>query len=153
MDIKLSHIKIKYNLTDNAGIIIQRVPMEITLNHTIVPSYDKVESAEFYTRILGFKCIGKFARFIVVRVNKTLCLDFADRGKFEPHHYAFKVSEQDFDAIFERLKMENIKHGSGPYNVENMKINHDNDGRGIYFRDASGHLLEILTTDYKIEES
>ena len=127
--------------------------MEITLNHTIIPSYDKVKSAEFYTRIFGFKYIGKFARFIVVRVNKTLCLDFASSEKFEPHHYAFKVSEQDFDAIFKRLKMENIKYGSEPYNPENMKINHDNDGRGIYFRDASGHLLEILTTDYKIEES
>jgi len=133
--------------------MIRRASMEITLNHTIVPSYDKVKSAEFYTRIFGFKYIGKFARFIVVRVNKTLCLDFANSEKFESHHYAFKVSEQDFDAIFERLKIENIKHGSGPYNAENMKINHDNDGRGVYFRDANGHLLEILTTDYKIEES
>jgi hypothetical protein len=89
----------------------------------------------------------------VIRVNKTLCLDFANSEKFEPHHYAFKVSEQDFDAIYERLKMENIKHGSGPYNSENMKINHDNDGRGVYFSDLNEHLLEILTTDYKIEES
>jgi len=127
--------------------------MEITLNHTIVPSYDKIKSAEFYTRIFGFKYIGKFSRFIVVRVNRTLCLDFANSEKFEPHHYAFKVSEQDFDAIFKRLRMEHIKYGSEPYNPENMKINHDNDGCGIYFRDASGHLLEILTTDYKIEES
>lgn len=52
--------------------------MEITLNHTIIPSYDIVESAEFYTRIFGFKYIGEYARFIVVRVNKTLCLDFAN---------------------------------------------------------------------------
>ena len=93
-----------------------------------------------------------FARFIVVRVNNTLCLDFSNSEKFEPHHYAFKVSEQDFDIIFKRLNMENIKHGSGPYNSENMKINHDNEGRGVYFRDANGHLLEVLTTDYKIEE-
>ena len=127
--------------------------MEITLNHTIVPSYDKVKSTEFYARIFGFKYIGKFARFIVIRVNKTLCLDFSNSDKFEPHHYAFKVSEQDFDTIFERLNTENIIHGSGPYNPDDMKINHDNDGRGVYFRDANGHLLEILTTDYKIEES
>lgn len=125
--------------------------MEITLNHTIVPSHDKVESAKFYTRIFGFEYIGEFARFIVVRVNKTFCLDFANSEKFEPHHYAFKVSEQEFDKIFGRLNMESIKHGSGPYSTENMRINHDNDGRGVYFRDANGHLLEILTTDYKIE--
>ena len=127
--------------------------MEITLNHTIIPCNDKVKSAEFYTKIFGFKYIGEFARFIVVRVNKTLCLDFANSEKFESHHYAFKVSEQEFDAIFERLKAENIEYGSGPYNSKNMKINYDNDGRGLYFRDANGHLLEILTTDYKIGES
>ena len=74
--------------------------MEITLNHTIVPSHDKVESAKFYSKIFGFEYVGEFARFIVVRVNKTLCLDFANSEKFEPHHYAFKVSEQEFDEIF-----------------------------------------------------
>ena len=125
--------------------------MEITLNHTIVPSHDKVESAKFYSNIFGFEYVGEFARFIVVRVNKTLCLDFANSEKFEPHHYAFKVSEKEFDDIFRRIKFENIKHGSGPSDPENMKINYDNDGRGVYFRDTNGHLLEILTTDYKIE--
>ena len=125
--------------------------MEITLNHTIIPSHDKVESARFYSKIFGFKYVGEFARFIVVRVNKTLCLDFATSEKFESHHYAFKVSEKEFDEIFVRLRNENIKHGSGPYSSENMKINHDNDGRGVYFRDMNGHLLEMLTADYKIE--
>lgn len=125
--------------------------MEITLNHTIIPSHDKVESARFYSKIFGFKYVGEFARFIVVRVNKTLCLDFAASEQFESHHYAFKVSEKEFDEIFTRLKHENIKYGSGPYNPENMEINHDNDGRGVYFRDMNGHLLEMLTTDYKIE--
>ena len=127
--------------------------MEITLNHTIIPAYDKVKSAEFYTRIFGFKYIGKFSRFIVVRVNKTFCLDFANSEKFDPHHYAFKVTDQDFDSIFERLKMEKIKYGSGPHTSENMRMNHDYEGRGIYFHDENSHLLEILTTDYKIEES
>lgn len=126
--------------------------MEITLNHTIIPSYDKIKSSEFYTRIFGFKYIGKFARFIVLRVNKSLCLDFADSKKFESHHYAFKVTEHDFDIIFERIKAENIKYGSGPYNSENMNINYDNGGRGVYFRDVNNHLLEILTADYKIDE-
>lgn len=124
--------------------------MAITLNHTIVPSHDKVASAKFYSRIFGFEYIGEFSHFIVVRVNDTLCLDFDNKEKFESHHYAFKVTEQEFDEIFSRLEAENIKYGSGPYESENMKINHDNDGRGVYFRDADGHLLEMLTTDYKI---
>ena len=124
--------------------------MTITLNHTIVPSHDKVESARFYSRIFGFEYIGEFSVFIVVKVNDTLSLDFDSSKKYEPHHYAFKVSEQEFDEIFGRLKAEKIKYGSGPFEPENMSINHNDGGRGVYFRDPGGHLLKMLTVDYKI---
>lgn len=124
--------------------------MAITLNHTIVPSSDKVESAKFYSRLFGFEYVGVFSHFIVVRVNDTLCLDFDNKEKFEPHHYAFKVSEQEFDDIFARLKAEKIKYGSGPGEANDMAINHNYGGRGVYFRDPNGHLLELLTMDYVI---
>lgn len=123
--------------------------MAITLNHTIVPARDKVESAQFYSRIFGFKYVGEFSRFIVVKVNDTLSLDFDTREKFDSNHYAFKVSEQEFDEIFARLKAENIKYGSGPFDPD-MSINHNDGGRGVYFRDPAGHLLEMLTVDYKM---
>lgn len=122
--------------------------MAITLNHTIVPCFNNDESAKFYCRLFGFEYIGEFSRFIVVRVNDTLCLDFDSRDKFESNHYAFKVSEQEFDEIFERLQTRNISYGSGPYEADDMKINHNYGGRGVYFRDQNGHLLEILTADY-----
>lgn len=124
--------------------------MAITLNHTIVPCYDKQASAELYCRLFGFECLGKFSRFIVVRVNDTLCLDFDSREKFESHHYAFKVSEQEFDEIFARLQAEQLKYGSGPSEPDNMTINHNYGGRGVYFRDQNGHLLEMLTADYEM---
>ena len=124
--------------------------MSITLNHTIVPCFDNVESAKFYCRLFGFEYIGEFSRFIVVRVNDTLCLDFDSRDKFESNHYAFKVSEQEFDKILERLQTENIKYGSGTSEVDNSTINHNYGGRGVYFRDSNGHLLELLTVDYVI---
>ena len=124
--------------------------MAITLNHTIVPSHDKVGSAKFYSRIYGFEYVGEFSHFVVVKVNDTLSLDFDNREKFESHHYAFKVSEQEFDEIFDRLKAEKIKYGSGPFDPENMSINHNDGGRGVYFRDPGGHLLEMLTVDYKM---
>jgi len=124
--------------------------MAITLNHTIVPCINKVESAEFYSRLFGFEYIGVFSHFIVVRVNDTLCLDFDNKEKFESHHYAFKVSEQEVDTIFARLKAEKIKYGSGPGQADDMAINHNYGGRGVYFRDPSGHLLEMLTVDYVI---
>ncbi|MDP1557575.1 MAG: VOC family protein [Nitrosomonas sp.] len=124
--------------------------MTITLNHTIVPCFDNIESANFYCRLFGFEYIGEFSRFIVVRVNDTLSLDFDSREKFESNHYAFKVSEQEFDEIFERLQNEKIKYGSGPSEDDNMTINHDYGGRGVYFRDQNRHLLEMLTVDYVI---
>lgn len=124
--------------------------MTITLNHTIVPCFDKQASAAFYCRLFGFKYLGEFSRFSVVRVNDTLCLDFDSREKFESHHYAFKVSEQEFDEIFERLQAEKLKYGSGPGEAENMTINHNYGGRGVYFRDQNGHLLEMLTADYEM---
>lgn len=124
--------------------------MAITLNHTIVPCFNKVESAKFYCRIFGFEYIGEFSHFIVVRVNDTLCLDFDNRDKFDSNHYAFKVSEQEFDEIFKRLQAENIKYGSGPMQSDDMNINHHYGGCGVYFCDPNGHLLEMLTADYII---
>ncbi len=124
--------------------------MAITLNHTIVPCLNKEESAQFYSRIFGFEYVGAFSHFIVVRVNNTLCLDFDNRDKFDSNHYAFKVSEQEFDEIFGRLQAESIRYGSGPMTSDNMEINHNYGGRGAYFRDPNGHLLEILTVDYEM---
>jgi catechol 2,3-dioxygenase-like lactoylglutathione lyase family enzyme len=75
----------------------------------------------------------------------TAPLDFDDRDRFESHHYAFKVSEEDFDAIFGRVQAEDIPYGSGPYSLEDRKINRRGGGRGVYFRDPNGHVLELLT--------
>ncbi|PSJ15910.1 VOC family protein [Nitrosomonas supralitoralis] len=124
--------------------------MAITLNHTIVPCFDKVVSAKFYCRVFGFEYVGVFSHFIVVRVNDTLSLDFDNKEQFLSIHYAFKVSEQEFDAIFARLQAEQILYGSGPGNADDMMINHNYGGRGVYFRDPNGHLLEMLTVDYVI---
>lgn len=124
--------------------------MSITLNHTIVPAHDKEKTARFYTRIFGFEYIGAFASFIVIRINETLCFDFAVKEQFESHHYAFKVSDDEFDQIFARIKAEGIVYGSSPYDPGNMEINHNYGGRGVYFRDENGHLLEILTADYEM---
>jgi catechol 2,3-dioxygenase-like lactoylglutathione lyase family enzyme len=124
--------------------------MTITLNHTIVPCFDKAGSAEFYSRVFGFEYIGAFSHFIVVRVNDTLCLDFDNKETFSTIHYAFKVSEQEFDEIFTRLQAGRIPYGSGPGTPDDMAINHNYGGRGVYFRDPNRHLLEMLTADYVI---
>ena len=125
--------------------------MEITLNHTIVPSHDNVESAKFYAKIFGFEFVKEWGHFAVVKVNKTLSLDFTIENNFSSIHYAFKVSEHQFDEILERIKTNNVNFGSGPYLVDDGKINNNYGGRGAYFNDPNGHVLEIITKDYEID--
>lgn len=125
--------------------------MEITLNHTIIPSKNNVESARFYERIFGFHFLKEWGHFAVVQVNSTLTLDFDTQKYFSSLHYAFKVSDQQFDEILERIKKEGISFGSGPRSRDNGQINTDYDGRGAYFEDPSGHVLEIITKDYVID--
>ena len=119
--------------------------MAIVLDHTIVPAHDKAESAKFFARIFGLTYDGPEGHFAPVRVNDALTLDFDTSDKFESHHYAFYVSDQEFDAIFERIKAEPISYGSGPFDLDNMQINTRKGGRGVYFKDSNGHILELLT--------
>ena len=115
------------------------------LDHTIVPAKDKEASAQFFARIMGLEQLGPMAHFAPVRVNESLTMDFDNAEQFEHHHYAFKVSDEEFDAIFGRIKAEGAPYGSDPYAQDNMQINHRLGGRGFYFRDPSGHSLEVLT--------
>jgi catechol 2,3-dioxygenase-like lactoylglutathione lyase family enzyme len=119
--------------------------MAITLNHTIVPSHDKEASARFFAHLFGLAYDGPAGHFAPVRVNDTLTLDFDNRDRFESHHYAFHVSDAEFDAIFDRIKAAGISYGSGPRSLEDRQINTRRGGRGVYFRDANGHVLELLT--------
>ena len=126
--------------------------MKIELNHTIVPAHDKEQSARFYEKIFGLKYEGPLGHFAPIRIpSQSLSLDFDNRKSFQPHHYAFKVGEAEFDEIFDRVKAEGLTYGSGPFTPDDMKINHWNGGRGVYFRDPNGHLLELLTKDYSAE--
>ena len=121
--------------------------MPIELNHTIVPARDKVASTRFFARIFGLAFdeveVGYFAP---VRVNDKLTLDFDDDvDRFDMHHYAFKVGEAEFDAVFGRIQRERIPYGSEPHSREDGRINHRGGGRGVYFCDPNGHILELLT--------
>ena len=119
--------------------------MTIHLDHTIVPAHDKEQSARFFARIFGLEYQGPVSHFAPVRINDQLTIDFDNRDEFEHHHYAFKVSEAEFDGIYDRVRGEGLAYGSGPRSAEDMAINHRHGGRGFYFRDPNGHLLEVLT--------
>ncbi len=119
--------------------------MAIVLDHTIVPAHDKVASAQFFARIFGLEYKGPYSHFAPVQVNEALTLDFDERGEFEPHHYAFRISDTEFDAIFARVQAERLPYGSGPRSRTDMQINRRRGGRGFYFDDPKGHVLEVMT--------
>jgi catechol 2,3-dioxygenase-like lactoylglutathione lyase family enzyme len=119
--------------------------MAITLNHTIVPAHDKETSAQFFAEIFGLKYEGPAGHFAPVKVNDTLTLDFDHNERFEWHHYAFHVSDNEFEAIFGRIKSAGLRYGSTPWSREDMQINNWRGGRGVYFCDPNGHILELLT--------
>ena len=122
--------------------------MTIQLDHTIVPARDKAASAAFFAGIFGLTVTPGHGYFTQVRVNDALTLDFSDDpeiGGGFGHHYAFHVSDAEFDAIFGRVKTKEIPYGSGPDSHTNGRIYHRRGGRGFYFEDPSGHLLEVMT--------
>jgi catechol 2,3-dioxygenase-like lactoylglutathione lyase family enzyme len=130
--------------------------MAIVLDHTIVPAKDKVASAEFFAEIFGLKVKPGQGRFAQVQINESLTFDFADEPEawggpgFDPrtgksHHYAFHISEAEFEAIFGRVKAKGLAYGSGPYNHTDGQIYTRRGGRGFYFEDPNGHLLEVMT--------
>ena len=119
--------------------------MAISLNHTIVPARDKVASAQFFADLFGLAYEGPSGHFAPVRVNETLTLDFDDGEHFDSHHYAFHVSDAEFDAILERIQAAGVSYGSDPWHLDNGQLNSASGGRGVYFRDPNGHILEPST--------
>lgn len=123
--------------------------MSIELNHTIVNVRDKVASANFVAEILGLPKPEHFIHFLVVRTSNGVSLDFIDSDEeIYPQHYAFLVSEADFDEIFERIKRRDLSYWADPAKRQEGEINTHFGGRGVYFEEPSGHFLEIITKPY-----
>jgi catechol 2,3-dioxygenase-like lactoylglutathione lyase family enzyme len=130
--------------------------MTIRLDHTIVPATDKYASAEFFAELFGLTVKPGTGHFAQVQINESLTFDFADEPEpwggagFDPrtgrsHHYAFHVSEAEFEAIFSRVQARGLPYGSGPYNHSDGQLYSRRGGRGFYFEDPYGHLLEVMT--------
>ena len=122
--------------------------MTVTLNHTIIHASDPAATADYYTEILGLPPSFRYGPFIVVQVGET-SLDFSPaEGDIASRHFAFLVSEPEFDEIFARITDRGIDHWADPYRRQPDQINTRDGGRGVYFPDPDGHLLEILTRPY-----
>jgi catechol 2,3-dioxygenase-like lactoylglutathione lyase family enzyme len=124
--------------------------MPVQLNHTIVHAKDAAASAQFYADILGLAPPRRFGPFMVVDTANGVSLDFisAEDDEIIIEHYAFLVSEPEFDDIFARIKSRNLDYWADPAGRQKGEINRHDGGRGVYWRDPTGHYLEIITRPY-----
>ena len=123
--------------------------VSVQLNHTIVSCRDQQRSASFLTGILGLPPATRFAHFLVVQADNGVSLDFAETsGEITTQHYAFLVGEEEFDAAFDRIRDHGVPYWADPAQSQQGVINRRDGGRGLYFEDPDGHLLEILTRPY-----
>ena len=123
--------------------------MVIKLDHTIVRARDKDASARFLSEMFGLPAPTHAGPFAMVRVDDT-SIDYVDEEdeRFDSQHYAFLVSEAEFDEIFGRIRARGLTYWADPFRKEPGRTNDWDGGRGVYFDDPNGHLLEIITRPY-----
>ncbi|MFB6988299.1 VOC family protein [Streptomyces sp. NPDC056178] len=124
--------------------------MSVELNHTIIHARDNRESAEFLADILGLEVGAEWGPFIPVATANGVTLDFATipEASIVMQHYAFLVSEPEFDTAYARIKELGITYYADPHQKHPGEINHNDGGRGVYFLDPVGHAMEIITRPY-----
>lgn len=122
--------------------------MPVSLNHTIVHCRDKSTSAQFLADILGLPAPTRYGPFTVVQVANDVSLDFMDASEVHPQHYAFLVEEEEFDQIHGRIVERGLPFWADPARTLAQQINTHDGGRGLYWEDPDGHVLEIITVPY-----
>ena len=123
--------------------------MAVQLNHTIVWCRNKLESSRFLTDLLGLPAARPFGPMMVVDLKNGVSLDFYERdGEIASQHYAFLISEAEFDQVFQRIQERKLRFWADPGKHRSGQINHGDGGRGLYFEDPDGHFLEVLTRPY-----
>lgn len=119
------------------------------LNHTIVWCSDKVRSSQFLTDILGLQPARTFFHFLVVDLSNGVSLDYYQKeGSVSQQHYAFLVSDEEFDAAFKRIRERGLEYWADPARSQPGQVNTHFGGRGVYFADPDNHLLELITKPY-----
>ncbi|MER0484119.1 VOC family protein [Streptomyces sp. Edi2] len=124
--------------------------MSVELNHTIIHARNNRESAEFFVDLLGLEITDEWGPFIAVGPSNGVTLDFATipEESITPQHYAFLVSQEEFDAAYARITQRGIEHYADPQRQHPGEINHNDGGCGVYFMDPAGHAMELITLPY-----
>lgn len=122
--------------------------MAVTLNHTILHARNADATARFLTSLLGLPPHRRLGHFTVVQVGDTSLDLIETEAPIASRHFAFLVSEQEFDAILARILDRGLPYWADPFHREPGRINQWDDGRGLYVDDPDGHLLEVLARPY-----
>ncbi|MFH8791939.1 VOC family protein [Streptomyces sp. NPDC017941] len=124
--------------------------MAVQLNHTIVHARDNRESAVFFADLLGLVVGTEWGPFVAVELDNGVTLDFATvpEADIAPQHYAFLVSEKEFDAAYEKITARGTEHWADPHGKQPGAINRNDGGKGVYFTDPAGHFMELITVPY-----
>jgi catechol 2,3-dioxygenase-like lactoylglutathione lyase family enzyme len=122
----------------------------IQLNHTIAGATNKEDSAKFLVDILGAGTLVDYPPFLGVQLDNDVTIDFMDYGDFPitPLHYAFLVTEDEWDGIFARIQERSLNYWADPHRNQLGEINHHDGGRGVYWEGPDGHLYEAITRPY-----
>ena len=124
--------------------------MPVELDHLLVRSREKQASAAFLAEMLGLPPpipVGPGGRFHQLRLASGTALDVADAGDlFEPQHYAFAVSDPEFDAVLGRIHDRRLPYWADPGQTQPGQVADRGGGtRAVYFADPCGHWIEVLT--------
>ncbi|MGH6736001.1 MAG: VOC family protein [Methyloceanibacter sp.] len=123
--------------------------MAVELNHTILAATDRDASAAFLAEMLGLPAPARWGPFAVVATANGVNLDYMKAGgEIKRQHYAFLVSEAEFEEIFGRIRARKLSYWADPGQTQAGEINRHDGGRGLYFEDLNGHLLEVITKPY-----
>ncbi len=124
--------------------------MTITFDHTIVVSKDRSVSAAFFRSLFDLPEAPSWGPFTNVQLSDGALIQFAEPpvDEIQPQHYAFRVTDDLFDVVVERLSVGEITYWADPHQTDKGQINHHHDGRGVYFKDPAGHFIEVLTQPY-----
>ena len=122
--------------------------MSVRLNDTIVYCSDQATSASFLAEVLALAAPTRYGPFSVVQVANGVSLDFLEEVPVHPQHHAFLVDEDEFDRTHRRIIDRGIPYWADPARRLAHQVHTNDGGRGLYWLDSDGHVLEILTVPY-----
>ncbi|WP_369148228.1 VOC family protein [Streptomyces sp. R44] len=123
--------------------------MAVTFNHTIIASKNRDESARFFRELLELPEAPSWGPFLNIQLADGVLLQFAEPPvDIQMQHYAFLLDDELFDRAYQRLCEGGVEHWADPQMQRPGETNTEHGGRGVYFKDPSGHAIELITRPY-----